>query len=68
MVHLPQQQEGRRSDLRRSHSQQGLAPKNPDIGSSGQVWYCVCCGCKYNANYGMLVEVHRAEIGASFFF
>eukprot|EP00969_Alexandrium_andersonii_P337367 14910786-Alexandrium_andersonii.AAC.1 len=42
---------------------------NPDIGASGQRWYCLCCGCKYKTAFGMLVEVHLRSAGrGSFFF
>ena len=35
------------------------ARKNEDITLAGQKLYCCMCGCKYNANDGMIIEIHK---------
>eukprot|EP00969_Alexandrium_andersonii_P239619 10577663-Alexandrium_andersonii.AAC.1 len=42
--------------------------KNPDIGASGQRWYCLCCGCKDMTHFGVLVGFHFRSAGRGGFF
>ncbi len=35
----------------------GWGRKNEDVYAAGQWWYCPRCGCRYSANYGMIIQI-----------
>ena len=36
--------------------------KKPEIGATGQKYYCPLCGTRYKTTYGMLVEIRAKEV------
>ena len=38
--------------------------KNKDVGAKWQKWYCLTCGCKYNASWGMLIEFRYDHVSS----